>query len=141
MNEAQMHKDNCFITLTYDTPHLPPRQSLKVSDFQTFMKNYRRSILPKRIRFYHCGEYGINQDEKKINPDTLRITPGRQVWPVVRTPRVLRCMSRRAKPHRRGWGSDTRRQRHSCSRVIGRRNYEGLWLSGLARTGGSLLTS
>lgn len=52
-----MHDDNCFITLTYDDQHLPPDYSLRVSDWQKFMKRLRERT-GKRIRFFHCGEYG-----------------------------------------------------------------------------------
>ena len=58
VHEAQMHKDNCFITLTYDAEHIPPDGGLRKSDFQKFMKRLRAEISPKKVRFYHCGEYG-----------------------------------------------------------------------------------
>ncbi len=56
MHEAQMHEQNCFLTLTYDDEHLPEGQSLEVRDFQLFMKKLRKKMGP--VRFYHCGEYG-----------------------------------------------------------------------------------
>jgi len=37
MHEAQMHSENCFITLTYDAEHLPRFMSLRYRDFQLFM--------------------------------------------------------------------------------------------------------
>lgn len=58
VHEAQMHEENSFVTLTYDDDHLPLDRSLHLSDFQNFMKRLRKSIAPKRVRFYHCGEYG-----------------------------------------------------------------------------------
>lgn len=58
MHEASLWEDNCFITLTYATEHLPPTGSLEVSHFQKFMKRLRKSYPGKTIRFYHCGEYG-----------------------------------------------------------------------------------
>lgn len=58
MHEASLHEDNSFLTLTYDDKHLPPDGSVHVSHFQNFMKRLRKSIAPKRVRFYHCGEYG-----------------------------------------------------------------------------------
>lgn len=60
MHEAQMFDDNCFITLTYDDESLPPLNSLRVSDFQAFMKKFRKAVKPTKIRFLHCGEYGEN---------------------------------------------------------------------------------
>lgn len=53
-----MHEFNCFITLTYSPKFLPPFGSLVKSDFQLFMKRLREYYAPKRIRFFHCGEYG-----------------------------------------------------------------------------------
>lgn len=54
MNEASLHSENCFITLTYKDA--PP--SLCYRDFQLFMKRLRK-VFPK-VRFYMCGEYGEN---------------------------------------------------------------------------------
>lgn len=55
MHEAQMHQDNCFITLTYDDEHLPEDGTLVLSDWQDFAKRTRKKY---KFRFYHCGEYG-----------------------------------------------------------------------------------
>lgn len=57
VHEAQMHDDNCFVTLTYAPEHLPSPPSLCLPDFQKFMKRLRKAI-GKRVRFFHCGEYG-----------------------------------------------------------------------------------
>jgi len=56
-HEAQLHKENSFITLTYAPEHLPEDNSLHVQDFQLFMKRFRKKI-KKPVRFFHCGEYG-----------------------------------------------------------------------------------
>ena len=58
MHEATLHTDNCFITLTYNDDNLPHDFSLDVTHFQKFMKRLRFHFAPKRIRFFHCGEYG-----------------------------------------------------------------------------------
>lgn len=58
MNEAQLHSDNCFITLTYDDVHLPDRRSLDHRDFQLFMKKLRRKFSGQKIKYLQCGEYG-----------------------------------------------------------------------------------
>lgn len=60
MHEAQLHTDNCFVTLTYDNEHLPETGSLDKRHFQLFMKRLRRSVEPKKVSFIHCGEYGDN---------------------------------------------------------------------------------
>ena len=57
-HEAQMHDDNSFITLTYNDENLPDDGSLKPKHFQDFMKRLRKHYAPKKIRYYHCGEYG-----------------------------------------------------------------------------------
>jgi hypothetical protein len=57
-HEASLHDDNCFITLTYNDDHIPLNGSLKLEDFQLFMKRLRKKYAPKKIRFFHCGEYG-----------------------------------------------------------------------------------
>lgn len=58
VHEAQLHEDNSFITLTYNDESLSESRSLVPRDFQLFMKRLRKMHEPKRIRFYHCGEYG-----------------------------------------------------------------------------------
>jgi len=53
-----MHAENSFITLTYNDKSLPPHGNLIKTDFQLFMKRLRFHFQPKKIRYYHCGEYG-----------------------------------------------------------------------------------
>ncbi len=62
MHEAQMHEENCVITLTYDDQNLPPGGTLIKRDYTLFMKKLRRS-LDKKIRFYHCGEYAELEED------------------------------------------------------------------------------
>lgn len=57
MDEAKLHGDNSFLTLTYDNEHLPVDRSLSKRDFQLFMKRLRK-VLKKKVKFYACGEYG-----------------------------------------------------------------------------------
>jgi len=58
VHESQKHLQNAFITLTYAPEHLPYGGTLVKKDFQDFMKRLRKSIHPKKISFFHCGEYG-----------------------------------------------------------------------------------
>ena len=58
MHEASLHEQNCFITLTYDDENLPVDESINVKDYQLFMKKLRHRFPDKKIRFFHCGEYG-----------------------------------------------------------------------------------
>jgi hypothetical protein len=54
MHEAQMHKDNCFITLTYDEEHYAP--GLNYADFKKFIRRMVHQHGP--TRYFMCGEYG-----------------------------------------------------------------------------------
>jgi len=60
MHEAQMHTQNCFITLTYNDDHLPSDRSLHYRDFQLFIKRLRKRYPGRKIRYYMAGEYGEN---------------------------------------------------------------------------------
>ncbi|NDG53470.1 MAG: replication initiation protein [Flavobacteriia bacterium] len=62
-----MHDKSCFITLTFNEEELGKREnpsSVDVRDFQLFMKRLRKKHKNKKIRFFHCGEYG----EEKYRP-------------------------------------------------------------------------
>lgn len=56
--EAQMHRDNCFVTLTYRDADLPSDGSVSVRTAQLFMKRLRKEYSHQKIRFFLCGEYG-----------------------------------------------------------------------------------
>lgn len=58
VHEAQMHEDNCFVTLTYSDANLPKGGSLVPAHGSTFIRDLRRSLCNHRISFYLCGEYG-----------------------------------------------------------------------------------
>lgn len=62
VHEAHMHNEKCFITLTYNTENLPLDGSLNKRHFQLFMKRLRKHYNDKKIRFFHCGEYGEQMD-------------------------------------------------------------------------------
>lgn len=62
VHEAMLYVDNCFITLTFNEENIQKNKSLKKSDFQKFMKRLRKKYSPKKIRFFHCGEYGDKLD-------------------------------------------------------------------------------
>lgn len=63
-HETQLHEENCFLTLTYDDEHLPKDGSIDKKVLSKFIKELRRKLEPKRIRFFGCGEYG----SKKMRP-------------------------------------------------------------------------
>lgn len=61
IHEAQLHDENIFITLTFSPEELEKREnpwSLRKKDFQDFMKRLRKHFGAKKIRYFHCGEYG-----------------------------------------------------------------------------------
>lgn len=57
VHEAQMHEENCFITLTYSDEHLSS-PILQYRDFQLFMKRLRFAYPNKQIGVFVTGEYG-----------------------------------------------------------------------------------
>ena len=57
-NEASLHDQYCFITLTYAPEFLPKDGSLNTEDIQGFFKRLRRRIEPRQVRYFQCGEYG-----------------------------------------------------------------------------------
>lgn len=58
VHEASLYEANQFLTLTYSPQHIPKNGSLQKTDFQKFMKRYRKYFEPRTIRYYYCGEYG-----------------------------------------------------------------------------------
>ncbi|WNK13956.1 MAG: replication initiator protein [Microvirus sp.] len=58
MHESQLHKQSCFITLTYNQDNVPTDGSLNKRHFQLFIKRLRKNLKGRKIRYYHCGEYG-----------------------------------------------------------------------------------
>lgn len=55
-HELQIHRYNCFVTLTYSDEHLPELGSLHKPHLQGFFKRLRHHMGP--FRHYACGEYG-----------------------------------------------------------------------------------
>lgn len=55
-HEAQSHKQNAFITLTYADEHLPEHNSLQYDDLQKFWKRMRKRF--GKLSYYAVGEYG-----------------------------------------------------------------------------------
>ncbi len=56
VHEAQLHEQNCFITLTYRPEDVPTDGSVDVTHWQKFAKRLRKRVGP--FRFFHVGEYG-----------------------------------------------------------------------------------
>lgn len=58
VHEAQMHNENCFITLTYNDDNLPTNKSVSKIEMSKFIRSLRKNLYPKKIRFFGSGEYG-----------------------------------------------------------------------------------
>lgn len=58
LHESSLYRDNCFLTLTYRDEELPEGETLVGRHNQLFMKRLKKHYKGKKIRFYHCGEYG-----------------------------------------------------------------------------------
>lgn len=58
IHESQLHKESCFLTLTYNDDHLPKDLSINKKIVQKFLKKLRRKYPDKNIRYLYCGEYG-----------------------------------------------------------------------------------
>lgn len=58
MLEAADHDRKSFVTLTYDDDNIPSGNSLSPSDLSRFLKRFRKSIHPLKLRYFAVGEYG-----------------------------------------------------------------------------------
>lgn len=56
--ESFCHSASSFVTLTYDEDHLPDDGQLSKRDVQLYLKRLRKSLEPRKIRYYLAGEYG-----------------------------------------------------------------------------------
>lgn len=57
-HEATLHKENCFVTLTYEDSQLPADGSISKRAVQLWLKRLRKEVDPVRLRYFACGEYG-----------------------------------------------------------------------------------
>lgn len=60
--ESLCHDENCFVTLTYSDDFLPDGGRLRPEDLRVFIREIRRSIAPRRVRYFGVGEYGEEND-------------------------------------------------------------------------------
>lgn len=56
--ESMCHSESSFVTLTYSEENLPHDGSLKPEHLTLFLKRFRKSIAPIRVRYFAVGEYG-----------------------------------------------------------------------------------
>lgn len=95
VHEASLHEQSCFGTLTYDDEHLPEHGTLVPRHFQLFMKRLRKSIAPKKVRFYHAGEYGEVNFRPHYHfllfgymPGELEAIPSKSAYTLFRSPEL-----------------------------------------------------
>ena len=82
-HEAQMHKHNCFITLTYNDESLPHAESLRKDHLQTFMKRVRHHHGP--FSYFAAGEYGTKGGRPHYHAclfgvDFIKQDPNSYIW-------------------------------------------------------------
>lgn len=56
--EQAVHKESCFVTLTYDEEHSPADGCVSLRDVQLFVKRLRKVLPPRSVRYLAVGEYG-----------------------------------------------------------------------------------
>lgn len=56
-DEASLYEDNAFITLTY-AKGTNSETEVSKKHAQIFIRELRRALAPRKIRYYICGEYG-----------------------------------------------------------------------------------
>lgn len=92
-NEASLHQENIFITLTYDNLNLPEDRSLHYRDYQLFMKRLlayaKRTLNRDEVRFYMCGEYGEQFGRPHYHACIFNLDfPDKKLWKTVRGNRI-----------------------------------------------------
>lgn len=85
VHEAQLHPDNCFVTLTFNDASLATREappwSLDKAEIQRFMKRLRKRIAPRKVRYFGCGEYGEETGRPHYHVNLFGWTPpDRYLW-------------------------------------------------------------
>ena len=70
-HEAQLYKDNCYLTLTYNDIHLPSDKSVHKKEIQNFIRRIRK-ITTNNIRYFACGEYGEECEYCHLSKDKCR---------------------------------------------------------------------
>ncbi len=80
MHEARMHKENCFVTLTFNDEHMPDNRSLNKSYITSWLKRFRIKY-GEGIRYMLCGEYGSKTERPHYHILFYGFNfPDRYVW-------------------------------------------------------------
>lgn len=102
--ERRLHAESCFVTLTYDSEHVPRDGSLVPKDAQDWLKRLRRRVSPSKIRFFLAGEYGERTERPHFHVAIFGCSAARLGGPesVVRRGRVYFIDAR--SPLAQSWG-------------------------------------
>jgi len=57
-HESQLHRENCFMTLTYSDENYPADGKISLPHLQDFWRDLRKFVYPEKVRYLACGEYG-----------------------------------------------------------------------------------
>lgn len=74
-HEISLHKENCFLTLTYDDAHLPSKFIQKL-DFQKFLKKVRKKY---KLRYMVSYEYGSKKQRPHVHAIIFGYNPPNQL--------------------------------------------------------------
>jgi len=75
-HEISLHKENCFITLTYNDDNRP--NGIVKSDFQNFIKRLRKKYKSKRLRYMVSYEYGTKTNLPHMHAILFNYNPPHQ---------------------------------------------------------------
>lgn len=75
MHERSLWRHSCFATLTYEDAAIPPDFGLDLAEFTKFWKRLRKAVLPRRLRYYGCGEYGEQYGRPHYHAIVFGVSP------------------------------------------------------------------
>lgn len=78
MMELRQHEKASFVTLTYDSEHVPVVDSvpkLQKRDAQLWLKRLRKLFEVGRLRYYLCGEYGTKTRRPHYHAILFGVSP------------------------------------------------------------------
>lgn len=58
LHETGNHQDSVFVTLTYSDDFMPKTGSINKGDFVEWIREFRRLLYPRKIKYFASGEYG-----------------------------------------------------------------------------------
>ena len=80
VHEAKMHRDNCFITLTYTDESLPMYGSLVPHHFDKFLWRLQKHVGYGKFKYFMAGEYGTKGGRPHYHALIFGWKPDDMVW-------------------------------------------------------------